>query len=131
MTTEIYWLTATAVMTALLWVPHILSLIFQMGFWPALMDGEHETPLASRWAQRAQRGYNNAIANFAVFAPLALAVPMVGAGTELTGLACMMYFFIRLGHYVVYALGLPLIRTLLFFAGVGCQLVLAHALILK
>jgi len=129
MTAEIYLLTATAILTSLLWAPHILSLILQMGLWDALMDGEHETPLESKWAQRASRGYNNAIANFVVFAPLALAVPMVGASSEATGIACATYFFARLGHFIVYTLGLPLVRTLLFAVGVACQLVLAFAIL--
>jgi len=41
----------------------------------------------------------------------------------------MMFFFARAAHYTVYALGLPLVRTLLFIVGVGCQILLAGRLL--
>ncbi len=126
---ELFWLAATAGLTALLWIPHILSLIVQMGFIPALMDGEHETSLQTRWARRAQRAHANAVANLAVFAPLVIAVHVAGQSSSLTSGACMMFFFARTAHYVVYALGLPLLRTLLFFVGVACQILLASRLL--
>ena len=122
---ELFWVAVACALTALLWVPHILSLIGQMGLVPALMDGQHETPLVAPWARRAKRAHDNAVANLAVFAPLALSVHVAGLGTALTASVCAAFVLARLAHYVVYALGLPLVRTVLFAVGVGCQLVLA------
>ncbi len=126
---EIFWVAALSGLTALLWIPHILSLIVQMGFLPALMDGEHETPLHAAWARRAQRAHANAVANLAVFAPLAISIHVAGLSSSLTAGACMVFFLARCAHYLVYALGLPLVRTLLFFVGVACQMLLAGTLL--
>lgn len=126
---ELYWLTLTALMTAMMWVPYILQLIAEMGVFPALMDRFHDTPLKAAWAQRAKRAHANAVENLVVFAALVLAVHASGSGNSLTALTCQIYFFVRAAHYVVYVSALPLVRTLLFVAGVGCQLVLAGVLL--
>jgi uncharacterized MAPEG superfamily protein len=43
--------------------------------------------------------------------------------------ACATYFFVRVAHYVLYAAGVPVLRTLAFVAGFGAQAALAIALI--
>lgn len=128
LTPEMYWLVATAFMTALLWIPYILKLIAEMGMIPAFWDPYHDTPIKAAWAQRAKRAHTNAIENLVVFTPLVLAIQLFSAGSALTAKACAAFFFIRAAHYVVYLLGVPLIRTLLFLAGVGCQFVLIATL---
>jgi uncharacterized MAPEG superfamily protein len=35
--------------------------------------------------------------------------------------ACGVYFFARLAHYVMFAAGVPVLRTLAFLAGFGAQ----------
>ena len=122
---ELYWLTAVALMTGLMWVPYILQLLGQMGVAGALMDGQHETPHEAAWARRAKRAHTNAVENLVVFAPLAIGVHVLGGSTPLTAMVSAIFFFSRAGHYVVYVLGLPLVRTLLFAVGVACQVILA------
>ncbi|MBY0427824.1 MAG: MAPEG family protein [Alphaproteobacteria bacterium] len=126
---ELYWLTLTALMTAMMWVPYILQLIAEMGLFPALMDRFHDTGLKAGWAQRAKRAHANAVENLVVFAALVLAVHGSASGNSLTALACQIYFFARAAHYVVYVAALPLVRTLLFAVGVGCQVALAGVLL--
>jgi uncharacterized MAPEG superfamily protein len=126
---ELFWLALTAVFTAALWIPYVLQLIAQMGFGPAIWDPHHETPHEARWAQRAKRAHINAVENIAVFAPLALALVVVGGGTPLTALVAAVFFFVRVAHYVAYTFAVPLIRTPLFLVGFGCQVVLGVTLI--
>lgn len=126
---ELYWLAATCLLTAVLWIPYVLQLIGQMGVVPAFWDPYHETPHEARWAERAKRAHTNAIENLAVFAPLALSVHIVGAGTPLTAAAAALYFFARAAHYVVYVLAVPLVRSLVFVVGFACQIVLAVTLL--
>ncbi|WP_374763013.1 MAPEG family protein [Yunchengibacter salinarum] len=123
------WLGLTALLTAVLWVPYVLSLISQMGVGPALMDGEHNTPLQAPWAGRARRAHANAVENLAVFAALLLAVVLSGKASDTVALLAQLFFYARLGHALVYIAGLPLIRTLLFFAGFIIQVWLAVLLI--
>lgn len=127
--TEMNWLALTLLMTALLWVPYILRLLSEMGPVKGLMDGEHATPVAAAWAQRAKRAHANAVENLVIFAPLVLAVEITGARSDLTALAAQVYFWARLVHYVVYVMGLPVVRTLAFAVGFLCQLALVHALL--
>ena len=44
-------------------------------------------------------------------------------------LACKLYLAARVAHYVVYAAGIPVLRTLLFFVGFGATATVALALL--
>ena len=129
MTPDLYWLVATAFMTAILWIPYTLQLIAEMGAVPAFWDPYHDTPIKAAWAQRARRAHGNAVENLVVFAPLVLAVCLLGAGTALTAKACAVFFLVRAAHYLVYTLGVPLVRTLLFLIGFVCQALLVTTLL--
>jgi uncharacterized MAPEG superfamily protein len=130
MSPELFWMAAVATATALMWVPYILGMIANRGLVPALTARVGDDPGEFAWAQRAQHAHRNAIENLVVFAPLAIAVHLAGAGSEVTALAAMSYFWLRIAHYVLYVLGIPVIRTLVFAAGVACQLTLAAALLI-
>lgn len=126
---ELFWLTLTALMTAVIWIPYILNRIAEMGLWPALRNPEPDTHAKAAWANRMQAGHSNAVENLVVFAPLAVAVHVAGAGTATTAFAAATYFFARLAHIIVYTLGIPGLRTLAFFIGFLAQVAFAFTLI--
>lgn len=126
---ELYWLTLSALAVGLLWVPHILQLIVQEGLFRAVYDPAREVPHKAAWAQRARRAHANAVENIAVFAPLAVLVAMTGTGSGLTAGAAMVFFYARLGHYIAYALAIPVMRVVLFLVGSVCQLILGLAVL--
>lgn len=128
-TPELYWLTLTALATGLMWTPHILQLIVQEGLLAAIYDPTRETPHHARWAQRARRAHWNAVENLAVFAPLAILVAATGAGDQTTAAASAVFFIARLGHFVAYALAIPVARVALFAVGWACQMALAFRLL--
>lgn len=123
-TPEIYWTVCAAIMTSLLWMPHILQRVVEMKPYAALRDPKHEVDTKAPWAQRAIRAHTNAVENLVVFAVLAFAVAMTGTGTALTATVVVWYFFARLVHYCVYVFGIPWLRTPAFLVGFGCQVVL-------
>lgn len=125
MTPELTWLALTAVLTALLWVPYILQLIVQLGPVAAVWDPTGAHPHDADWALRAKRAHYNAVENLVVFAPLVLLVVLTGKADGLTATAAAVYFWARLGHYVVHVLAVPVVRTVLFLIGWGCQMVMA------
>ena len=129
MSSELTWVAETALITALMWVPYILSLIGQMGVVAALSDGEHATAPAAGWAQRAKRAHANAVENLVVFAPLAIGIHLAGLSSTTTAAACAVFFYSRLAHYLVYTAGLPYVRTLSFAVGWMCLMVLALTLL--
>ena len=129
LTPELYWLTLTVLLTGLMWIPYILQLLGQMGIMTALMDGDHETGHEALWARRAKRAHTNAVENLIVFAPLVLALHALNVHTQTTVLACAVYFWIRLAHYLLYLFGVPVARTLAFFIGWLCQFALGLTLL--
>ncbi len=125
LTPDLFWLAATAVMTALLWVPHITWLIIQEGLFPALMDGNRAMQVKPMWAKRAQKAHINATENLAAFAALVLVAHLSDVDTTLTGTFAMWYFILRAAHYIVYLFGLPVVRTAIFLAALGVELAIA------
>lgn len=123
--TELLWLSATSLMTALLWVPYIINRMVELRPWPALKNPQPDTEPEAQWALRAMRAHTNAVENLVVFAPLVLAVVVTGASTTATVTACAVYFFARAVHFLVYTAGVPVVRTLAFVTGAGAQVTLA------
>ncbi len=129
LTTELFWLTLTVLLTALLWLPYIANQLLSMGIWPALKSYSPETIKKGTWVYRAFRSHMNAVENLIVFAPLVLMLHVTGKSTALTGTACMIYFFARAAHSVIYIAGIPVLRTLAFAVGFVVQILLALTLL--
>ena len=120
------WLAATALMTAVFWVPYVLERMVALGVLGALkpVDPEDEAK-QSLWARRAKRAHYNGVENLVVFATLVLVAFAMGKGDEpgiLT--ASQVYFWARLAHLFLYTFGVPWGRTLAFAAAWVCQVVL-------
>ncbi len=129
--TSIHWLGFTAALTALLWVPYVLDRILKLGLVGAMANPEPEWAAKQAvWAIRAKAAHSNAVENLAVFGVLVLCAAALGKGGEGVVLAAtQIYFWSRLLHFAIYSAGLPVLRTVLFLAGVGCQIAVAVTLI--
>ena len=128
MTLELKYLVLVTVLTALLWVPYILNRIAVRGLVDAVGYPEHPKPQA-RWAQRLQAAHANSVENLVVFAALVLVADAIGLSNEATVLACCVYFWARLAYAVVYAFGIPWLRTVTFAVAFACQATLAWQLL--
>jgi len=126
---ELYWTTLTALFTSILWLPHILQRILEMGPYGALRDPLHDVDTKADWAGRAIRAHTNAIENLVVFGVLAIIIQMTAAGTAATGLAAEIFFFSRVAHYGIYILGIPWLRTPVFLIGFTCQMIFGMTII--
>ena len=81
---------------------------------------------------RAKRVVDNHREGLTVFAPLVLIAAIAGVHTGKTVLGAELFFYSRVAHAVVYLLGLPLIRPLIWAVGlVGTLMILASVLGLK
>ena len=129
MSIEFKWLAYTVLLTALLWVPYVLNRMVVRGVWGTLQNPVPDEPALAAWALRAKAAHNNAVINLAIFAPLVLMLGVTGESTGLSVLACQLYFWARLLHYLVYAMGIPVARTLTFVAGWAAQLMLLWVLL--
>ena len=129
MTTELYWLTLTALMTALFWVPYVLNRMVMNGLGGALAGAAPDSSTLSTWAQRASKAHANAIENLAIFAPIVLTAHVLNISNGATKTAVVVYFFARLLHYIVYSAGIPAARTLTFTAGWLAQIAIIASIL--
>lgn len=127
MTRELLWLTLTVILTGVLWIPYIVDRIMVRGPMGAMANPSRDDKPQSPWAQRLYFAHTNAVDNLVVFAPLVMILDSMGHSTQSTVIACAVYFWARLAHAVIYALGVPVLRTLAFTVGFLAQAVLVLA----
>lgn len=126
---ELYWLTLAIMLTAVIWIPYIINRLIEHSPWPALLNPQPDLRPKARWAERLMRAHDNAVENLVIFAPLVLILHVTGVSTTTTAAACMVYFFARLSHLLLYVFGIPFFRTVAFFIGFVCQMVLALTIV--
>jgi uncharacterized MAPEG superfamily protein len=98
------------------------------GLMGAMANPSHNDKPQAAWAQRLYFAHTNAVENLVIFAPLVLILDAQGHSTESTAIACALYFWARLAHVIIYALGIPVLRTLAFAAGFVAQVALVLAI---
>jgi len=81
-TTELYWLVLTVLMTALFWMPTIVNRIFETGVWTTLKPPQLQPK--AQWAERLGWAHANAVENLVLFAPLVLAIQITGMNNSAT-----------------------------------------------
>lgn len=128
MSTELFWLTLTVAMTGLFWAPYVLDRCARRGIVGAMANPSPDAKPQAPWAVRQMKAHVNAVENLAIFAPLVLTVQALGVATATTALACAVYFWARLAHYIVFTLGIPGLRTLAFTVGFLAQAALVLAI---
>jgi uncharacterized MAPEG superfamily protein len=117
MSTDLRYLSYTAMLTAALWIPYIICQVTTNGF----LSRENYRDPAPRpvplWGKRADRTYLNAVESFAPFAALVLVAHLTGRANSITAFWTMSFFWLRVVHAIVYLLAVPYIRTLVFTLG--------------
>jgi uncharacterized MAPEG superfamily protein len=128
MTTDLTYLALTAILTAALWIPYVVSQVMANG---ALTPSNYRDPTPRPiplWGKRADRAYLNAVESFAPFAALVIIAHLSGKANAMTAFWAGCFFWLRLTHAVVYLLAIPYIRTIVFTLGfvavaaIFCQL---------
>ena len=113
MTEELTLLVWVATMNAVMWVPYILNTVMVRGLVDAVGYPAEPKPLAP-WAERLKKAHYNAVENLVVFAALVLILNAADISNATTVMACQIFFWARLMHLLVYALGIPWLRSLSF-----------------
>lgn len=116
MTSELMSLTWVAALTTVLWIPYILNTIMVRGITDAVGYPADPKPLAP-WATRMKAAHYNAVENLVVFAAVVLTLHAAGISNDTTVLACTVYFWARVAHFLVYGFGIPWLRTITFAVG--------------
>ena len=117
MSADLKYLAFTAILTATLWIPYVICQVMTNGN-PTPQDYIDPTPRpVPLWGMRANRVQLNAVESFAPFAALVIVVHLAGKANAMTAFWAMSFFWLRLAHVVVYLLGLPYVRTVVFTLG--------------
>jgi len=120
MTSEFKYLALTAILTAALWIPYVISQVMTNG---PLTPGNYADPTprpVPLWGKRADRAYLNAVEAFAPFAALVLILHAANKENAMTAFWAAFFFWMRLTHAVVYLLAIPYVRTISFTLGFIC-----------
>ena len=128
MTKELFWLTLTATLTLVMWVPYVVDRAMVRGLWSALDNPDPKAAAQSPWAQRLYFAHTNSVDNLVCFAALVLVLAELERATTATAIACAVYFWSRLAYIIIYALGIPVLRTVCFTVGFLAQIVLVLAI---
>ena len=117
MSTDLKYLAFTAILTASLWIPYVVCQVTTNG---ALKPANYLDPTPRSmplWGKRADRTYINAVETFAPFAAMVIAIHLAGKANPTTAFCAMSFFWLRLAHAIVYLLGIPYVRTVIFTLG--------------
>ena len=117
MTTELNYLAWTAMLTAALWIPYIITQVVTNG---PLKPQNYADPTprpVPPFGQRANRTHLNAVESLAPFAIMVLILHATGKTNSTTAFLAASFFWLRVAHAVVYLLGIPYLRTLIFTLG--------------
>lgn len=125
--TSLQWLAASALMTALFWMPYVLQRMAALGVVGTLRPVDPEDELKQAlWALRSKRAHYNAVENLVVFATLVLVAAAMGKADDPSiAMWAQIYFWARLVHFPAQTFGLPVVRTLAFLTGFAAQIVVA------
>jgi uncharacterized MAPEG superfamily protein len=130
MKTELFYLSLTAAFTGLLWVPYVLDRFAVWGIPDTVGYPDNPKP-QTPWARRLQKAHANAVENLVIFATLVLAANALGLSGGAIATAAIVYFWARVAHAIVYALGLPWLRTLAFTVAFFAQACVAWMILVR
>src|SRR5260221_11800185 len=117
MSTDLRYLAYTVLLTSALWLPYVIAQVVTNGLLaPASCVDPAPRPIPL-WGRRADRAQMNAVECFAPFAALVVIAHLTGKADAMTAFWAMCFFCLRLAHAVVYLLGIPYVRTLVFTLG--------------
>ena len=119
MTTELFYLFLTALLTGVLWIPVVIGYVSSRGpLKPSDYKAAPTSPLPD-WVNRANRAHINAVENLAPFAAMVLIAHLTGVSTSITAISAAVFFYARAAHalFHISGFGLFMARTIAFTVG--------------
>ncbi|CAN5166217.1 hypothetical protein BH24PSE1_BH24PSE1_13110 [soil metagenome] len=96
---------------------------------PVLAGNRDRMPALTGWALRAQRAHINMLESLVVFAILVLVAQATGRLSLTTALGANLFFWGRLAYALIYVVGVPWLRTLVWAISFGGLLVILSELL--
>ncbi len=131
-----FYLALSGVLTVLLWTPYILARVFVWGL-PTFLNNYPEgypatEPTPPLWAERAKRAHLNMVETMPAFVAVVLGAGLLAgdtAGAEI-GFWAQIFFLARVGHALVYTLGVPFLRTPVYLVSWAAVLMIGAVAVL-
>ena len=109
-----FYTSLSAIWIAIAWVPYILDRIMVHGLAGTMANPTPSLAQQSNWALRAKAAHGVAIQAFAAYAPLAILAMIRIPEDGYPGILAMTFFIGIFAHYIIYAIGITVLRTLSF-----------------
>ncbi len=90
-----------------------------------LAGNRDRLPEYTGFAGRAKRAHLNMLENMVLFTALVLIAAVAGKANATTAMGAMLFFWARLVYAVVYLIGVPWLRTLVWFVSVIGMIMIA------
>jgi uncharacterized MAPEG superfamily protein len=94
-----------------------------------LAGNRDSLPDITGWAGRAKRAHLNMIENLVLFAALVLIAAAAGKANATTAMGAMIFFWARLAYAIIYVIGIPWLRTVVWFISVIGMAMIAWVLL--
>ncbi len=86
---------------------------------PPLVGNREGLPPIEGWAGRAARAHRNMLESLVLFAILVLVAAATGRGNATTALGAAIFFWARAAYAVIYVVGIPWARTLVWAVSIA------------
>jgi uncharacterized MAPEG superfamily protein len=113
MSLELIMLLWAAILAAVQMLIAANGTVLQFGL-PRAAGNREDLPPLTRWAGRAQRAHRNMLESLVLFAILILITEVTNKNNYMTGLGAQMFFWARLAYAIIYIIGIPWLRTLVW-----------------
>ena len=104
----------STVWIAIAWVPYVLDRIMVRGLAGSMANPSLDLAPQSDWAVRAKAAHVVAIQAFSAFAPLAILAMIRIPEDGYPNILAITFFIGIFAHYVIYVIGITVLRTLSF-----------------
>jgi uncharacterized MAPEG superfamily protein len=121
MTSDLTYLSYTALLSASLWILYVICQVRTNGFLKPENYADPTVRPMPLWGHRAHRAYLNSVEVFAPFAALVIVAHILGKG-DAVAIWAMGFFWLRVIHALVFWFAVPYIRTIVFTLGYFCVL---------
>ena len=96
---------------------------------PTLVGNREGLLPCTGWAGRAARAHHNMLESLVLFAALVLVAVSAGKTSDTTAFAAQLFVWTRLAYAVIYAAGIPWLRTALWLASVWAMILIFWAVL--
>jgi uncharacterized MAPEG superfamily protein len=96
---------------------------------PPLVGNRENLPEIKGWAGRARRAHVNMLENLVLFAVLVLVAVVTDKTNDATLLGAQMFFYARIVYLLIYLVGIPWVRTLVWTVSVAGLIVMFRQLV--